>query len=121
MAIKAQQLRRSFLISGPGAAVLLVVFVAWLTSSRVGTVLEQQAEERGHDIATRAAAMVAQYMKERRREATALASEPELISAVQAAGQSATSRGLDRMAIPDLERAFNATRQLDGDPALHDY
>jgi methyl-accepting chemotaxis protein len=121
MAIKAQQLRQSFLLSGAGAAVLLVVFVAWLTSSHVGTVLEQQAEERGHDIATRAAAMVAQYMKERRREATALASEPELISAVQAAGQSARSRGLDRMAIPDLERAFNATRQLGGDPALHDY
>ena len=121
MAIKAQQLRQSFLISGTGAAVLLVVFVAWLTSSHVGTVLQQQAEERGRDIATRAAAMVAQYMKERRREATALASEPALINAVQAAGQSATSRGLDRMAIPDLERAFNATRQIGGDPSLHDY
>src|SRR5579859_178855 len=121
MAIKAQQLRQSFLISGTGAAVLLVVFVAWLTSSHVGTVLQHQAEERGRDVVTRAAAMVTQYMKERRREATALASAPEMISTVQAAGQSATSRGLDRMAIPDLERTFNATRQLGGDPALHDY
>jgi len=44
MAIKSQQLRQSFLISGAGAAVLLVVFVAWLTSNRVGRVLEQQAD-----------------------------------------------------------------------------
>jgi len=44
MAIKSQQLRQSFLISGAGAAVLLVVFVAWLTSNRVGQVLEQEAD-----------------------------------------------------------------------------
>src|SRR6266700_2421597 len=72
MAIKSQQLRQSFLLSGAGAAVLLVVFVAWLTSTRVGQVLEQDAD----------------------------------------------TRGLDRMPIPDLERAFNASRQLGGDPAL---
>jgi methyl-accepting chemotaxis protein len=121
MAIKSQQLRQSFLISGAGAAVLLVVFVAWLTSSRVGHVLEQQADVRGRDVATRVAAIVTQYLKERRREVVSLASQPQLITAVREAGQAAASRGLDRMPIPDLERAFNATRQLGGDPALRDY
>jgi len=121
MAIKSQQLRQSFLISGAGAAVLLVVFVAWVTSNRIGRVLEQQAEALGSDEATHAAAIVSQYVKERRREATALASEPQLIAAVGDAGQSAATRGLDRMPIPDLERAFNSTRQLGGDPVVRDY
>ena len=121
MAIKSQQLRQSFLISGAGAAVLLVFFVAWLTSNRVGHVLEQQADVRGRDIATRVAVIVTQYLKERRREVVSLASEPQLIAAVRSAGQHVTGRGLDRMAIPDLERAFRATRQLGGDPALRDY
>src|SRR6266511_2354247 len=121
MAIKSQQLRQSFLISGAGAAVLLVVFVAGVTSNRVGRVLEQQADAHGRDDATRVAAIVTQYLKERRREAVALASEPQLITAVRDAGQSAVTRGLDRMTIPDLERTFNATRQLGADPVLRDY
>jgi methyl-accepting chemotaxis protein len=126
MATKSQQLRQSFLISGAGAAVLLVVFVAWLTSNRVGRVLEQQADVRGRDVATRVAAIVTQYLKERRREVVALASQPQLIAAVREAGQSAASRGLDRMPIPELERLFNSTRQLGGgsgggDAGLRDY
>src|SRR5881409_1605564 len=121
MAIKSQQLRQSFLISGAGAAVLLIVFVAWVTSNRVGGVLEQQADSRGRDVATRVAAIVTQYLKERRREAVALASEPQVVTAVRDAGQSAVSRGLDRTPIPDLERTFNSTRQLGADPVLRDY
>src|SRR5438445_10052608 len=121
MAIKSQQLRQSFLVSGAGAAVLLVIFVAWITSDRIGSVLEQQAEARGHDVATRAAAIVTQYLKERRREVAALANQPQLVAAVQAAAQSAVARGLDRTPIPDLERAFNASRQLGADPVLRDY
>jgi len=123
MPIKSQQLRQSFLISGAVAAVLLVGFVAWLTSGRVGAVLEQQAGVRGRDVATRVADIVTQYLKERRREVVSLASQPQLVAAVREAGQSASERGLDRMAIPDLERMFNASRQLgEGpDPALRDY
>jgi methyl-accepting chemotaxis protein len=121
MAIKSQQLRQSFLISGAAAAVALVVIVAWVTSSRVGAVLEQQATVRGRDVATRVSAIVTQYLKERRREVVSLASQPQLIAAVQAAGQSATARGLDRLPIPDLEQMFDGTRQLGGDPVLRDY
>jgi len=121
MAIKSQQLRQSFLISGAGAAVLLVVFVAWLTSNRVGRVLEQQADVRGRDVATRVAAIVTQYLKERRREVVSLASQPQLVATVRQAGQDVAARGLDRMPIPELERVFNATRQLGGNPELRDY
>jgi hypothetical protein len=121
MAIKSQQLRQSFLISGGGAAVLLVGFVAWLTSSRVGDALRQEADTRGRDEASHAAAIVTQYLKERRREATAIATDPDLYAAVRDAGQEATTRGLDKVTIPDLERAFNASRQLGGNPVVRDY
>ncbi len=105
MATKSQQLRQSFLLSGAGAAVLLVLFVAWVTSNRVGSVLEQQADLRARDIGTRVSSIVSQYLKERRREVVSLASLPQLVTQVRDAGQAATSRGLDRMAIPDLEAA----------------
>ena len=121
MAIKSQQLRRSVLISGSGIAVLLVAFVAWLTSSRVGRVLEQQADVRGRDVATRVAAIISQYLKERRREVVALASLPQLGSLVRQAGADVTSRGLDRLPIPELEQMFSTTRQLGGDGGLRDY
>jgi methyl-accepting chemotaxis protein len=121
MATKSQQLRQSFLISGAGAAVLLVVFVAWLTSNRVGQVLEQQADVRGREITTRVAAIVTQYLKERRREVVSLASLPQLVDAVRQAGQAVQAQGLDRTPIPDLERAYAATRQLGGDAQLRDY
>ena len=121
MAIKSQQLRQSFLISGAGAAVLLVVFVAWLTSNRVGHVLEQQADVRGRDVATRVAAIVSQYLKERHREVASLASMPQLVARVRLAGQDAVARGLDRLPISTLEARFDASRALGGEPELRDY
>src|SRR5882762_4684783 len=121
MAIKSQQLRQSFLISGAGAAVLLVVFVAWLTSNRVGFVLEQQADVRGRDVATRVAAIVSQYLKERHHEVASLASMPQLVARVRAASQDVSARGLDRLPIPTLEARFDAARALGGEPELRDY
>ena len=121
MAIKSQQLRQSFLISGAGAAVLLVVFVAWLTSGRVGHVLEQQADVRGRDVGMRVSAIVTQYLKERHREVASLASMPQVVAVVRRAGADAASRGLDRLPIATLEARFDASRELGGDPALRDY
>jgi len=121
MAIKSQQLRQSFLISGAGAAVLLVVFVAWLTSSRVGQVLEQQADVRGRDVGMRVSAIVTQYLKERHREVASLASMPQVIAVVRRAGADVVTRGLDRLPIATLEARFDASRELGGDPVLGDY
>ncbi len=109
------------MISGAGAAVLLVVFVAWLTSNRVGHVLEQQADVRGRDVATRVAAIVSQYLKERHREVASLASMPQLVARVRLAGQDAVARGLDRLPISTLEARFDASRALGGEPELRDY
>src|SRR5437879_13407228 len=114
MAIKSQELRQSFLSSGGGAAVLLVLFVAWLASSRVGHVLEQQADVRGRDVATRVAAIVTQYLKERHREGVSLASMPQLIGSVRQAGQTAVAHGLDNLSIPTLDSMFDASRSPGG-------
>ncbi len=121
MATKSQQLRQSFLISGGGAAVLLVVAVAWFTSGRAARILERQAEVRNRDVAARVSATVTQYLNERRREVVSLANIPQLVAAVRQAGQDAATRGLDQVDIPTLERTFSATRQLGGDPELRDY
>jgi methyl-accepting chemotaxis protein len=121
MPTKSQQLRQSFLISGAGAALLLVALVAWLTSNRIGYVLEQQAHARGRDVAVRVAALVTQYLSERRREVVSLANMPQLVSVVRQAGQDAAARGLDRMDIRALERAYSGARVLGGDPQLRDY
>ena len=121
MAIKSQQLRQSFLISGAGAAVLLVVIVAWLASSRIGRVLEQQADVRGRDVAMRVAAIVTQYLKERHREVVSLASMPELVARVREAGQEAVARGLDKLPIATLESRYDPVRGLGGSPELRDY
>src|SRR6266850_2670839 len=102
MATKSQRLRQSFLISGAGAAVALVVVVAWLTSNRVGRVLEEQADVRGRDVAARVAAIVTQYMQERHREVVSLASIPELVARVRQAGEDAVTRGLDKLPISTL-------------------
>ena len=121
MAIKSQQLRQSFLVYGAGAALLLVALVAWLTSNRVGQALEQQADMRGRDVATRVAAIVSLYSKDRRREIEALASVPEVVAQVRQAGQDASARGLDRTAIATLEQQFDPTRGLGADPTLREF
>jgi len=121
MATKSQQLRQSFLVSGAGTAVVLIAVVAWFTGSRAERILEQQADTRGRDVAAREAALVTQYLTERRREVVSLASMPQLIGAVRQASQDAATRGLDKLDVPTLERMFTGSRQMGGDPALRDY
>src|SRR6267378_4440505 len=121
MATKSQQLRQSFLASGAAAAIGLVALVAWITGTQAERILERQADARGREIAAREAAMITHYLNERRREVVSLASMPQLISAVREGGQNATTRGLDKLDIPTLERMFATSRQLGGDPELRDY
>jgi len=121
MATKSQQLRQSFLVSGAGAAVVLIAVVAWFTGNRAESILEQQADTRGRDVAAREAAMVTHYLNERRREVVSLASMPQLIGAVRQASQDAVTRGLDKLDIPSLERMFSGSRQMGGDAGLRDY
>src|SRR2546425_722139 len=121
MATRTQQLRQSFLVTGAAVALALVVVLAVVTAHEAGSTLEDLANRRGTEVAVRVASLVTSYLRERRREAEALALSPAIIAAAQDASKKSAAQGLDRLDIPALERQFNGTRQLGGDPALQRY
>ena len=121
MATRIQQLRQSFLVTGAAVALALVVVLAVVTAHEAGSTLEDLANRRGTEVATRAASLVTSYLRERRHEAEALALSPAIIAAALEASQQSSAQGLDRLDIPALERQFSRTRQLGGNPALQRY
>ncbi len=123
MTSRSQQLRQSFLLTGAGISLAVVVGLAVLAGNSASRLLRRQGDERGRDVAARVAALVSQYLRERRSEAEALAASPQVIRAARAAGQEVVRRGLDRLDIPTLERQFEGRRMLGapGDPDLEAY
>ena len=80
--------------------------------------LERLSQQRGTEVASRAADLVSTYILERHREADRLALNPLLVrGAIEAAG-SIAARQLDKLPPEALERMFAATHQLGGDPDL---
>src|SRR6266542_3948709 len=121
MPTRTQQLRQSVLFVGLGIAVALVVGLAIVARQAARRTLEDQARQRGVEVATRVANLAGAYIRERRREAELLAASPLFISAADQASQDAAQRQLDKLDIPALERQFDRTRELGGDPALKRY
>src|SRR5256886_11871947 len=88
-----------------------------LFSSRsVTRIVERQANERGQDMATHVASLVGMYLRERRREAEALARSPAVVRAALDGSQQAISRRLPQLDTPTLEQMFNQRHVLGGDP-----
>src|SRR2546426_2583447 len=121
MATHSQHLRQRFLLTGSAAALLLVAALAWFTAAEARRSMVRQANERGEVMATRTAAIVSNFLDERRREAVSLANLPSVIAAARQAATDVTERHLDGSDRATLERLFAQTRQLGGDPALRDY
>lgn len=117
----AQQLRQRFVLAGVGVALALVLVLAVVAGNAADSFLRKGAEDRGRDVAIRAATVVTQYLHERRREAEALASSPALVAAARAGTQEAVQRKLSKNDINTLERMFARTTQLGGDPDLQAY
>jgi methyl-accepting chemotaxis protein len=116
-----QQLRQSFLLTGAVVALVLVTGFALLSGRSVTRVVERQANERGQDVATQFASLVGMYLRERRREAEALARSPAVVRAALDGSQQAISQRLPQFDHPALERMFNQRRALGGDPELAAY
>jgi len=116
-----QQLRQSFLLTGAVVALVLVTGFALLSGRSVTRVVERQANERGQDVATQVASLVGMYLRERRREAEALARSPAVVRAALDGSQQAISQRLPQVDHPALERMFNQRRALGGDPELAAY
>jgi len=121
MASRTQQFRQSFLLTGAVVALVLVTGFALVSSRSVTRIVERQADERGRDVATHAASLVGMYLRERRREAEALARSPAVVRAALDGSQQAITQGLPRLDTPTLERMFNQRRMLGGDPDLAAY
>ena len=121
MSSRTQQLRQSFLLTGAVVALALVTGFALLSSRSVTRIVERQANEHGQDVATHVASLVGMYVRERRREAEALAQSPAVVRAARDGSQQAISQGLPRVDTPTLERMFNQRRVLGGDPDLAAY
>jgi len=121
MPTRTQQLRQSVLFVGLGIVVALVVGLAIVARQTARRTLEDQARQRGVEVASRVANLAGAYIRERRREVELLAANPLFITAADQASQDAAQRGLDKLDIPTLERQFDRTRELGGDPALQRY
>src|SRR5437867_4033514 len=121
MSSRTQQLRQSFLLMGAVVALVLVAGFALLSSRSVTRIVERQANERGQDVATHVASLVGLYLRERRREAEALAQSPAVVRAALEGSQQAISQRLLQLDTPTLERMFNQRRALGGDPDLAAY
>src|SRR5213083_3282721 len=118
MASRTPQLRQSFLLTGVGVALVLVIGFAALSGNTAQRTVEQQAQDRGQDVALRVAALVNQYLQERRHEAEALAASPAVVRAAIDAAQQAVKDKLPPLDVPTLERMFNQRRMLGGDADL---
>jgi len=121
MSSRTRQLRQSFLLTGAVVALVLVTGFGLVSSRSVTRIVERQASERGQDVATHVASLVGMYLRERRREAEALARSPAVVRAALDGSQQASSQRLPQLDTPTLERMFNQRRALGGDPDLAAY
>jgi methyl-accepting chemotaxis protein len=121
MASTLKNLLQRFTFWAAGGASVAVLLLAALAGQGVTRTLERLADERGTDVAARATALVANYVRERHGELERLAANPSLLRAASAAAQGAVARRLDQLPPRDLDRLFASTRQLGADPELGHY
>src|SRR5260370_5936712 len=118
MVATLKNLLQRFTFWAAGVACVAVLLLAALAGQGDTRTLERLADQRGTDVAARAAALVANYVRERHGELDRFAANPSLIRAASAAAQMAVTRRLDKLPPQDVDRLFAATRQLGTDPEL---
>ncbi len=122
---------------GVVAAVLIVLISAWLSWRLARRYLEGDADRRLADTAQRTAAVIAQYLRDRRAELETFATMPQVVAAASAGEAKAAHARLKPLfiapeqlghlpaetqaAIADAERRFDQARSLDVDPSLAGY
>jgi len=121
MALTLKTLLRRFTFWAGGIALAALLGLSLLAGRGARRTLERLSDQRGTDVAARAAALVANYVRERHVEADQLAANPYLIRAAIDAAQTVVARRLDQVPPADLERMFAGTRRLEGDPELLRY
>src|SRR5438445_289148 len=121
MALTLKTLLRRFTFWAGGIALAALLGLSLLAGRGASRTLERLSDQCGTVVAARAAALVANYVRERHVEADQLAANPYLIRAAIDAAQTVVARRLDQVPPADLERMFAGTRRLEGDPELLRY
>lgn len=118
MSRRSPQLRRRFVLTAAGIAVLLAAGAALLARRSVERGVEQLAAEHARTVAQYAAAALAHATRERSRLTAALAATPDFAAAAEAAAARVGAEGLDRLDRTTIETRFATRRRLSVDPAL---
>ena len=121
MASTLKDLLQRFTFWAAGIALVAVLVVASVAGRGATRTLERLADQRGAEVAARATALVANYVRERHGEADQLAANPSLLRAAVEAATSVSARRLDQVPPPVLERMFAPTHQLGTDRDLARY
>ncbi len=118
MATTLRALLQRFTLSAAGVTLVVLVSLGLLAARAARRTLERLSDQRGTEVASRAAELVSTYIRERHREADRLARNPFVVRGAIEAARSVAARQLDRVPPETLERMFAATHQLGGDPDL---
>jgi methyl-accepting chemotaxis protein len=121
MAASLQDLLRRTTLWAAAGALAGALVLGVLAGEGATRTLERLADQRGTDVAAGAAALVANYARERHGEADRIAVNPYVVSALVTATQTVAARQLDQMPDAALRRLFGPARQLGGDPELLRY
>jgi hypothetical protein len=100
MAATLQDLVQRFTFWAAGVALVAVLVLASVAGQGATRALQRLADGRGADVAGRATALVANYVRERHAEAERLAANPAVIRAAVEGAQAVATRGLDRFPPP---------------------
>ena len=121
MATTLRDLLQRFSMSVAAAALIVLLGLGLLAARSARRSIERLSDRHGTEIASRAADLVASYIRDRHREADRLATNPYVVRAALEAGQTVARRRLDQTEAAALERLFGATHQIGGDRNLENY
>ena len=121
MATSLRDLLQRFTVTTVGVALVVLLGLGLLAARGARLTLERLSDQRGTEVAGRAADLVATYVRERHREADRLAADPFVVRAALDAGRSVVARQFDKADPSSVEPRFSATHQIGGDPNLDRY
>jgi len=118
MATTLRALLQRSTLAAAGVILVVLLSLGLLAARAARRTLERLSDQRGSEVAGRAADLVSTYIRERHREANRLALNPFVARAAVEAARTIAARQLDKIPPATLERMFAATHQLGGDPDL---
>jgi methyl-accepting chemotaxis protein len=121
MAIRTPQLRYQVLLTGSAITLVAVVAFATLAGRTARRTLEELANQRGAEVASRSAALAGTFAQEHQRALLLLAESPMLGEAALEGRRLARERQLEGLSTPALERMFAQRRELGGSAVLRRY